>query len=374
MAEYTAYDMIKDLINKKYGRTVDMNTPAIVNPNAGRYTGMSGIGAPSVNAVKPLRSVVPLSIADVSTAPPNSRIEDIADNYANGIAGVTPEDQRFMNDYSTKYRDIGGTINNGIAPKAFYNEGVLPAEANNVLPISQGTADQFSEDTARRNEINQKQGIAATMPEVRIGSEIIPAGLNEADYQAREANINSINRITKEKPIYATFRDKSGFHSMQTGTETVPDYEKRAAVRDEQAKNVINANKAENKTVSETEWIARAAQGDPDALKVVNAIERHKRSTQRPDKADKPEYKPGQALKRISAIDSAIARLNSGNPIDTMLAIQMPELAGMIGQKDPAVIKSAVEQLKAEKAYVSQFAPEGSIATPTKKDDPLGLR
>lgn len=86
---------------------------------------------------------------------------------------------------------------------------------------------------------------------------------------------------------------------------------------------------------------------------------------------EKPEYKQGQALKRMSAIKSATAKLQSGGAIDAIMLAQFPEYAGQMGSEDPQVRKTAIEQLNNEYAYVSKFAPKGTanpkpapVATP----------
>lgn len=72
---------------------------------------------------------------------------------------------------------------------------------------------------------------------------------------------------------------------------------------------------------------------------------------------EKPEYSPKQALSRISTIDSTIARLQSSGTFDTAMAIQNPQLAALLGSKDPESINNAIATLKNERDYVSQFAP-----------------
>lgn len=73
-----------------------------------------------------------------------------------------------------------------------------------------------------------------------------------------------------------------------------------------------------------------------------------------------PEIKPGAALKRMSAIKSAIARLNSGGSIDALLLAQIPEYAGLMASNDPEARKEAITQLQAELDYVKGFAPKGA--------------
>uniref|UniRef100_A0A6M3J499 Uncharacterized protein n=1 Tax=viral metagenome TaxID=1070528 RepID=A0A6M3J499_9ZZZZ len=82
----------------------------------------------------------------------------------------------------------------------------------------------------------------------------------------------------------------------------------------------------------------------------------------KPTAPKKPEYKPGQAMKRMSAISSAISKLKSGSTIDALLMSQIPEYAGLMASSDPAAKEQAISQMKAELEYVKQFAPKGSGA------------
>lgn len=79
------------------------------------------------------------------------------------------------------------------------------------------------------------------------------------------------------------------------------------------------------------------------------------------EKPEKPEYTPKQALSRISTIDATIARLQSSGKFDTAMAIQNPQLAALLESKDPEAITQAIDSLKTERDYVSQFAPKGAI-------------
>lgn len=90
------------------------------------------------------------------------------------------------------------------------------------------------------------------------------------------------------------------------------------------------------------------------------------------EKPEKPEYTKGQALKRMSQIKAAQARLQAGNPIDALIANLVPEYADLVGSKDPEAIKAVTEQLQTEYDYVSGFAPKttkSARTTPTKTLD-----
>jgi hypothetical protein len=76
------------------------------------------------------------------------------------------------------------------------------------------------------------------------------------------------------------------------------------------------------------------------------------------DSDEKPEFKPGQALKRVSAIDAAVARLKSGGMVDAALAIQFPALAGLMGTKDKVATDAAIASLMQEREYMQDFLPE----------------
>ncbi len=98
--------------------------------------------------------------------------------------------------------------------------------------------------------------------------------------------------------------------------------------------------------------------------KVVATAPRYKNTS-----SEKPEYKPGQALKRIAVIDSSIAKLKSSGVVDTALAIQNPELAALLNSKDPEAAKQAIASLEQEREYVATFAPKGSVK-PLKAQQP----
>lgn len=85
-----------------------------------------------------------------------------------------------------------------------------------------------------------------------------------------------------------------------------------------------------------------------------------KREPNLPSAGEKPEYKPGAALNKVSTIDSAIARLKSTGMVDAAIAIQNPELAAIIGTKDPEAVQQAIQSLQQQRAYVAQFIPKGS--------------
>uniref|UniRef100_A0A6H1ZK24 Uncharacterized protein n=1 Tax=viral metagenome TaxID=1070528 RepID=A0A6H1ZK24_9ZZZZ len=79
------------------------------------------------------------------------------------------------------------------------------------------------------------------------------------------------------------------------------------------------------------------------------------------ERPEKPEYTSKQALSRISTIDSAISRMKASGTIDTAIAIQNPELAGLLNTQDPEAVKQAIASLENEREYVSQFAPEKDV-------------
>jgi hypothetical protein len=83
---------------------------------------------------------------------------------------------------------------------------------------------------------------------------------------------------------------------------------------------------------------------------------------EKPVKPENPEYKPGQAMKRMSAINSAIVRLKSGSPFDALIAANLPEYAGSGTSVDPAIRQQAVDQLTKELDYLKQFAPAGAAS------------
>jgi len=101
---------------------------------------------------------------------------------------------------------------------------------------------------------------------------------------------------------------------------------------------------------------------DPNAQSIIdtNGLKPYKE----PAKPEKPEYKPGQAMKRMSAISSAISRLKSGSPIDALLVAQIPEYAGLMASNDPAAKQQAIDQLTTELEYVKGFAPATTKETP----------
>jgi hypothetical protein len=76
-----------------------------------------------------------------------------------------------------------------------------------------------------------------------------------------------------------------------------------------------------------------------------------------------PEIKPAAALKRMTSLKSAIARLNSGGSIDALLLAQIPEYAGLMASNDPAAKQEAIAQMQQEYDYVKGFAPKGAAAS-----------
>lgn len=84
---------------------------------------------------------------------------------------------------------------------------------------------------------------------------------------------------------------------------------------------------------------------------------------------EKPEYKPGQALKRGSAIKSMKSKLQSGGAVDALMLSQFPEYAGLIASGDPQAKEAAIKALDDEYAHVSKFFPKGTAPekpTPAK--------
>lgn len=47
--------------------------------------------------------------------------------------------------------------------------------------------------------------------------------------------------------------------------------------------------------------------------------------------------------------------------VDNIIAIQNPELAALMGKNDPESKQLAINSLKTEREYMSEFAPKGSI-------------
>ena len=75
---------------------------------------------------------------------------------------------------------------------------------------------------------------------------------------------------------------------------------------------------------------------------------------------EKPEYKEGQARRRMAANRSAKAKLQSGSQFDALLRAEFPEYAESMGSEDPQVIGAAIKDLDDEYAYLSKFVPKGT--------------
>jgi len=83
----------------------------------------------------------------------------------------------------------------------------------------------------------------------------------------------------------------------------------------------------------------------------------------------KSAYTEKTARTRISAIDTAIANLKSGNKLDAITMKMFPQL---IGKNDPQAKEQAIQSLKSERDYVSTFIPRP--APPPAAPIPYGAR
>jgi len=116
-----------------------------------------------------------------------------------------------------------------------------------------------------------------------------------------------------------------------------------------------------------TSEIGVVLSGNAEALKKIKDWEEYKaRLRKQFKKPEKPEMTPNQALKRISAIEIAIAKLQSGDALDKIIALQLdPKYQSLIGETDPKVKEAAVSALKEERDYIRRFAPERKVKVPT---------
>ena len=87
----------------------------------------------------------------------------------------------------------------------------------------------------------------------------------------------------------------------------------------------------------------------------------------------KPEVAPHAALDKLSQIEMAKARLNSGMPVTQDDVTREPMLAAFMGVKDPKTIKDAIDALDRQAEYYRKFAPQDagqeSVAQNTEQTD-----
>lgn len=86
------------------------------------------------------------------------------------------------------------------------------------------------------------------------------------------------------------------------------------------------------------------------------------------EKGLQPEIQPHAALQRLSNLEMAKLRIKGGSPITQDDATQNPILAGLLGIKDPAMLKKAYDELDKESQYLRKFIPQdtGGQTTPTE--------
>ena len=90
-------------------------------------------------------------------------------------------------------------------------------------------------------------------------------------------------------------------------------------------------------------------------------------------KVEKLEYKPGQALSKLSSIDKALVGLKTGgSTVDEALVKQFPILAAYSSPEgDPEAIIAAIETLEREREYVEQFAPRKKKGRKLTKEEAM---